>query len=1010
MYPSPLRRLTGALLLLLAGLIVAVPDVGAQDAPYTIRGTVVDAATQQPLPNVNVLLRGSGLTTTLRTVTNASGQYSLAASVQPGTYTVQYSLLGREVQTRQVTLGADRAVQVGPVQLAPAALELDQLVVTASGVTTERRELGNTVATISSEAVTESPAATSIDQALQGKIAGALISQNSGQPGGGVSIRLRGTSSILGGAEPLIVVDGVLVENNSEALIGLGANAGRGGAAATNRLSDINPNDVERVEVLKGAAAAALYGSQANNGVIQIFTKRGRQGEPRITFQTEAVARTTPQRYQLNTSPFATRGDVLFARTAKAVGDPVERFDIQDDIFRTGYGTQNNLSISGGSVGTSYYLSGSWVDEQGIIRAADYDKVSARVKLTQRLSDWLEVTGNANYIRTNTNYVPEGEQTQGVITNLIFTPSSYNPAFDPVTGRYPYSPILGANPLDVLENFRAEANVDRFIGSFQATVTPFSDLSVTYLFGLDESREENIQYQPPFSLSRTYTGLITNPVRSIRRFNNDITASHTATLSSNLELTSTAGFRQTFSRNDVVRAAAIGLNPGQTTIGGGGATPSASQGITEFATLGGFLQERVGFGDRLFVTAGLNVEGSSAFGEDERWQLFPRAGVSYSVSEEPFWNTSMLGNVLSTFRVRASYGETGGQPPGAYTRFDNYGNNAYAGLPGLVPGSVAGNPALKPERQREWEGGFEAGFLRDRASLEFTYYTQRTTDLVLGVPLPLSSGYTTQFQNIGEVSNRGVEVTLTTANVQRNNFGWNSRLTFAANRNRVEDLGGTADSLNYGYLNYVIEGQPVGVFFGAVYPRDAQGNIVLSDAGIPRRLRDENGQVVRRILGDPTPDFTAALSNDVTIGDRTSLSFLLDGRFGNEVANFSRRISEYFGAGAANAREATGEVPANFYTLNLERHLLYEEFVEDGSFVKLREIALRYRFDQPWARRLGTDDITLNLAGRNLYTWTNYSGIDPEINLFSANTVARGVEFGTTPIPRTFVLGLTFNF
>jgi TonB-linked SusC/RagA family outer membrane protein len=965
----------------------------------------VDAATQRPLPNATVRLRG----TPAQTTTNAQGEYTLSAQVQPGTYTLEYSLIGRGNATRQVTFGATPTVQVGPVRLAAAATQLDELVVTASGVTTERREIGNTVATISGEAVTESPAATSIDQALQGKIAGAVISQNSGQPGGGVSIRLRGTSSILGGAEPLIVVDGVLVENTSEALIGLGANAGRGGAAATNRLSDINPNDVERVEVLKGAAAAALYGSQANNGVIQIFTKRGRQGKPRITFQTEAVARTTPERYQLNMLPLATRGDVLFG-PAKTVGEPVERFDIQDDIFRTGYGTQNNLSISGGSEGTTYYLSGSWLDEQGIIRSADYEKASARVKLTQRLSDWLEVTGNANYIRSNTNYVPEGEQTQGVITGLIFTPTSYNPAFDPVTGRYPYSPILGANPFDVLENFRAEANVDRFVGSFQAGLTPLPNLSLTYLFGIDESREENILYQPPFSLNRTYGGLITNPVRSVRRFNNDITASHEAMLSPRMQLTSTAGFRQTFSRNNIVRAAAIGLNPGQTTIGGGGATPSASQGITEIATVGGFLQERVGISDRLFLTGGLNLEGSSAFGEDVRWQLFPRAGVSYSVSDEPFWDATPLGNVFSTFRLRGSYGETGGQPPGAYIRFDSYGNTAHAGFPGLIPGSVAGNPGLKPERQREWEGGFEAGFLNDRASLEFTYYNQRTTDLVLGVPLPLSSGYTTQFRNIGEVSNRGVEVTLSTANVQRSNFGWNSRLTFASNRNRVESLGGAADSLNYGYLNYVIEGQPIGVFYGSVYPRDAQGNIILSDAGIPRRARDENGVLIRKILGDPTPDFTAALSNDFTIGDRTSLSFLLDGRFGNEVANFSRRISEYFGAGAANAREATGEVPANFYTLNLERHLLYEEFVEDGSFVKLREIAFRYRFDQPWVRRLGTDDITLNLAARNLYTWTNYSGIDPEINLFSANTVARGVEFGTTPIPRTLVLGLTFNF
>ncbi|HET6765350.1 MAG TPA: SusC/RagA family TonB-linked outer membrane protein [Longimicrobiaceae bacterium] len=1012
MHPRCLRHGLGAALLFAMCWALPAP---AQDAPYRLRGTVTDAATQRPLAGVTVALRG----TSARTVTNAGGQYTLAARVQPGAYTLVFSQLGRGDATRAVTLGAEREVAVAPVALGESAVALQAIVVTGTGAPVERRQVGNTVATVPGEEIRDAPGARSVDQALQGKIAGALISQNSGQPGAGVSIRLRGTNSIYGGAEPLIVIDGVLVDNNSEALVGLGANAARGSAAISNRLSDISPADIDHVEVLKGAAAAALYGSRANNGVIQVFTRRGRTGAPRVTFHTEAGTSTTTQRLALNMVPLVGTADTIADRTlGPRLGKAIDRFDIQDQLFRTGHMATNELAVSGGSAGTTYYLSGSWNNEAGTLRSTEYDRRTARARVSQQVNGWLELGVNGTYLQTRNDLVPEGEQTQGVFTSVVFTPTYFNPAYDSNLGRYPYNPILGANPLDVIANWRARSNVERFLGSVQAQAKPLSGLTLTYLFGMDSGRQEDTYFQPPFSTGPAFTGSIQNPVRSIRKYNQDITANHELQLSPALGLTSTAGFRYTQDRTSTLAIAASNLPPGQTTVVG--ATQTASQGINELRTLGGFLQERLSVGDRLFLTAGANMEGSSAFGADQRFQLFPRVSASYELGKEGFFRDGALGHLFSTFRLRAAYGQTGGQPPSNYLNQVTYLNVAYAGIPGLRPNTLAPNPDLKPERQREVEGGFDATFLGSRASLEFSAYDKRTSDLVLSVPLAPTSGFASQWRNIGELSNRGVEVSLSTVNFQRDRFGWQTHLTFAHNRDRIERLNATSDTLVFDYLNAVIKGQPIGVFYGAYYPRDAQGNIQYSATGLPRRARGcpaagcktaADSIVLRRVVGDPNPDFTAALGNRFNLGSRVELSFLLDGRFGNDVVNFTRRTSDFFGSSANAGREILGDTLVGTFTRNTERNLLYEEFVEDGSFVKLREVAASYRLDAPWVRRrTGAESISLRVAGRNLHTWTHYSGLDPEINLFAASTVSRGVDFATTPIPRVLSVALDINF
>jgi TonB-linked SusC/RagA family outer membrane protein len=993
----------------------------AQQA-YTIRGRVVEAVSLQPIPSASVILVG----TQIGAATDNNGEFVLRGTVAPGTHQLQVTHLGHARVVRSITLGSDLTVDVGPIPMQVNAIQLNEVVVTGTGAPTERRKLGNTVTTVAGDEINTAPAAQSVDKALQGKVIGAVISQNNGQPGGGVSIRLRGTGSILGGAEPLIVVDGVIVENNSEALVSLGANAGRGGAALTNSLSDIAPGDIDHVEVVKGAAAAALYGSRANNGVIQIFTKRGSAGAPRITFRTEYNTGKAPKEYALNESPTAGRGDVLFGG-APAYGAPVTRYNYQDQIFQRSNGATNQLSVSGGSNATKYYASGLWQTQTGIIRGSDMNNVNARSSLTQTISDKLSFTVNGSYIQRKTDFMPEGEQTQGVITTLIFTPTTYDPSYNTTLGRYPYSPILGTNPLDVIANWKAQDNTNRFIGGFSTNWNPIPSLTVNYLFGLDRSNESFYYYQPPQSTGASFAGSVQNPTRDITRFNNDLTLTHEYDLSSALHATTTFGGRQTSDHSNEVRAAASGLSPGQTTVGSGGATPSSSQGIVDIRTLGGFLQERLGFAERLFITGGLNYEASSAFGADQRWQLFPRLGASWSVNQEPFWENSALGSFLGTLRLRAAYGETGGQPPSAYSIFDNYAVASRAGKPALIPGSQAGNPELKPERQREYEAGFDAALPNNRVSLEFTWYDKHSTDLVLGVPLPLSSGYSSQLQNVGALTNKGVEIGLSALLANRSNFQWNSRLNYAANQSRVDKLVTANDTLIFGYLNAVAVGQPVGEFYGAYYPRDAQGNIVYTgryasncsiipgtEGVIPSRARGATcTSIPKKFLGSPDPKFTLSWNNDFNIGSRTQVSFLLDGRFGNKVANFSRRISEYFGAGASNANEQCVTSGGTVYcqeTLNSERHLLYEEFIEDGGFVKLREAAIRYTLDPSLVRRFGAESATLSLSGRNLYTWTDYTGIDPEVNLFSANTVARGVEFGTSPIPRMFSLGLNLNF
>ncbi|MFN2564867.1 MAG: SusC/RagA family TonB-linked outer membrane protein [Gemmatimonadaceae bacterium] len=1000
----------------LAITLVAMPAVLAAQQTGTVRGRVTEIASGQPIISAQVQVAG----TTLGAMTGATGEYVIP-NVPVGTRTVIARRIGFAEMRRELSIAPGQTA-AADFAMTAAAVTLSEVVVTGTASPTTRRALPNQIESIAGEEVGQAPAATAIDQALQGKLVGAVISENSGQPGGGVSIRLRGTNSILGGAEPLYVIDGVIIDNDSEALVSIGANATRGGAALSNRIADLDPADVDRIEVLKGAAAAALYGSRANNGVIQIFTRRGRAGTPQVSASTEYSTGRTPKKYELVEIPIAGLADTAINTTLR-VGQAIERYDVQDDVWRTAHSTTNRLSVTGGSGGTTYFLGSSYQREQGIMRKSDYNRLNLRANLTQQLHPRFDVAVRSNFVRSHAEYIPEGEQTQGVMTGIIFTPTSFNPRFDPNTGRYPANPVLTTNALEVLARYEAPEDVTRFVGGAEGTWRLRDDLTVRYVAGVDDYRREARYLQPPRTQGPNFTGSIQNPVQFSRQFNNDLVATHEWEARPQLTLNTGLGFRYTQDNDEVLRAAASDLPPDQTLVGG--AVQSASQARTEIRTVGWYVEERFTLANRLYVTAGLNWDASSAFGESERLQMFPRAGVSYVLSEEPFFR-ERAGSVLSLVRLRAAYGETGGQPPGAYTRFQNFENTSFAGRAGLVSSTTIGNPDLKPERQREWEVGAEVASFQDRAQLELTYYDKRTKDLVLSVPVAPSTGALRQFQNIGVLSNKGVEIALNTINFNRPALTWRSRLTYAANRERVERLATRADTLVSGYLNAVIEGHPVGVFYGGIYAREPNGAIAYHDTTIsgrlwrslPFRARDtvvvqgaRTPVLAQRIIGDPNPDFTMSFLNTFELPRNFELSVLFDGRFGNDVANFTRRITEFFGSDKNVEREIRGDTAVGTFARNPTGRInIYEEYIEDGSFIKLREVALTVGLGQALASRLRARAVSIRLAGRNLYTWTDYSGLDPEVNLFSAQTVARGVDFATTPLPRTFTMSLNLTF
>jgi len=970
-------RASAALAVLLA--LLGGARLHAQQQQYTITGRVLDAGGGAAIQGAQVTLRG----TDAGSVTGNTGVYTFTVNAAPGPHVVEATFIGRETVTQTITLAAERTVRVPDIRMAERALSLDAVVVTGTAAPTARRAIGNAVSTVGAPQLAATPA-TTIDQALQGRVAGAVITSNTGTPGGGVSIRLRGTSSITGGAEPLYIVDGVIIDNNADQQLNLGYRSN-----ASNRLADLDPNDVERIEILKGAAAAALYGSRANNGVVQIFTRRGRVGEPEITVSTRFGRSELEHRIPFALTP------LNFATVPDSAGRvPATRYDHQDLIFRDGSQMDHHVSVSGGGGDTRYYLSGAYTEDIGIMRGAAHDKINTRLNVDQGFGNF-QLSVGANYIRTSSDLLINGESGEGgILTQIVFTPTLTDlTARNPETNRFINAGGAGPNPLEVLEDWEMAQQVNRFVGSLQARWSPIQPVTLSYSFGYDNYSMETSQFIPNGS-SVALTGRAVSINRFSNLINNDAVASLTWNMGSAFDMTTSAGMNHTWTTSENLNATSTELPPGTKLVRG--AIMSASQGQVETATLGFFGQQQLGYADRVFLTGALRIDGSSTFGVDERWQMYPKLSGSWVVSEEGFME-GIRGSWLDQLRLRAAYGVAGNQPPlgSAYARFDRWPGIVNINRNGLVPLAQVGNPNLRPERQREIEAGFDVSVLDDRADLSFTYYDQYVKDLLLLRNFAPSTGVASRLENVGELSNKGIELQLNTANFQRGDFSWNSSVIYSRNRNRVEKL--FVPPLSFGYTNYVAEGYAVGVHRMAAYARDENGRILADEVG-----PIGTGTGDPKVVGDPWPEWTGSISNEFAFGD-FSASFLLDGQFGHELWNQTRRIQDIFNAGPLYDQVLREEV-TQAYRVRMQG--IWESYLEDASFVKLRQIALRWSTNGQWLRNIGASRMQLELLGRNLKTWTDYSGYDPEVNMFGLSTVERGTDFAVYPNARVYTIGV----
>lgn len=961
---------------LLLAMLLAVP-IFAQEL---INGTVKDAS-GVGLPGVNILIKG----TTKGAVSDLDGKFSVAAA--QGDELV-LSLVGYASKT--VTVDGNNL----DIILDEDILGLDEVVVTGTSVATSKKQLGNAISTVQADELTIG-GARGIDQALSGKITGAQVTQNSGNPAGGISVTLRGNSTVLGSSDPLYIIDGVFIDNSSPELVDLGG-------YAQNRLVDINPDDIDHIEIIKGAAAAAIYGSRASNGVVQIFTKRGVTGKPKISFSTSVQMNQLRKEIEENLEPMK----YINPNDPSQGLEPTKRYKMQDFIFDTGFGTKNNISVRGGTESTKYFFSGSAFYNQGIIRNTDFGRYTVRSNVDQNFNNWLIGSLGMSYSHDNSHELPNGGlgEFYGVLTGYNFNNTFYNPQAD-AAGNYISPAGFVVNPVEAIETYDFTQETNRFTGSLGLTATPIEGLTLDYKFGVDTYTQGAKGYIPVGTNGLYSSGWYRTATGTTFLTNQSFIASYIWEISSNIKSTTTWGASMQYDKFTRFSITANNLSPLVRSTDGGSVT-SRSDYLAERSFKGTFIQETIALYNKLFVTGAIRVDAASAFGVTERTQVYPKASLSYVLSEEGFWKNS-LGSAFNTFKFRASYGQAGNLTAlGAYDRLSNYNPNPMLGQTGLLPSTRLGNPNLKPERQNEVEVGADMGFMNGRIGLEFTYYNVQVTDLLLNRILAPSTGYATQFQNVGEMTNKGIELLLRANIISNNDFKWSLTGTYSSNDNKVSGIEGDRLALPKSFgVSVAQNGESIGSFYGFYYARNADGSISLDANGLPSRAVDENGATDRKIIGDPNPDWIGSLINEFSYKN-FNLRIQFDAVQGFDVFNFTDRVNSRsrFGGGFRDAQEIRGELAPGY---NNAAYNIWERYIEDGSFVKLRELSLGYNM-RPQSSSIR--NINIFLVGRNLISFDNYTGWDPEVNAAGQQNGVRGFDFNEVPIPRTWQLGVKLDF
>ena len=977
------------------------------------------------LPYISVQVKGTGMGSS----TDLDGTYSFFADLKPGPYTLEFTGIGLQTKEQALTVGSGSSY-TSDISMVQDALNLDEVVVIGSSLRQSRKQLGNTVNSVNAKQLTNTGSG-NLAASLQGKVPGAQITQTSGDPSGGISIRMRGTSTIKGSSEPLYVIDGVIVSNATTNVTNLNVAAGASAELGTNRLADINPNDIEKIDIIPGASAAAIYGSRASNGVVLITTKSGKTGKLKIDFSTSIISNSLRKKVYISTygkqfGSAALRlgnisdgpGNVITytrsdGQTRKLSTDLVDvtRYDYQDQIFQKGLGTDNYISLSGGSENTKYYFSGGYYKNEGIIKNTDFRRFNFKARVEQIINEYITVIGGIAYTNSFSNEKPNGNVFWSPINSVNITNNLYNIEERDVNGNLKGVEPTRVNPLSVIEDMSLTQAVSRTISDLQIKIKPTRGLSIDYILGIDNISQEgrNLIERYPYISAQEGLGYVGHAFANTFLINNDVNVSYQARLKDFSSLT-VAGFNHQYQKVTGLFNEGRDLLNGITTINGAAVKldPRYTSDLRQI--FGAFLQQTFGYKNIFFLTGAVRVDGSTSFPEETREYLYPKLSGTWSISDMDFWKGTK-NNWFSSARLRASWGLAGNLSGiGSYDRFSTYLASNINGVATYNINTALGNAFIEPERSSEFEVGTDLSFLNNKLGLVFTYYTKKIVDNTLLVDriLAPSSGGSTRVENVGNVTNEGWELGVKATPVSGKDLTWNILASVNHNKNLVTassqvtpiflaNAGGSPSAILAGY--------PVGVFYGNYFERDKSGNLTLDASGRP--IAAVNNPVdkvlLRQALGDPNPDWIVSFSNSLDY-KKLSFSFLFDGALGQEVFNADRRTRQGVGIGDYSEKEIKGILPRGyiFSIYNTE-----EWRVEDGSYIKLREVALSYQLPS-FVKFIKSSSISL--VGRNLVSFDNYDGYDPETNAGGNSSVLRGIDFGNVPIPRTYQLTFRAGF
>ncbi|CAN5750447.1 SusC/RagA family TonB-linked outer membrane protein [soil metagenome] len=1011
----------GGLATALAWATVSLAE--AQDA--SIGGQVTDEATGQPLEAARVVLTGIDRIE----ATNQEGRY-LFRNVAPGSYAVRVLRLGYRPRTGSANVAPGENVTLD-FALTGAPVQLDEIVTTATG---EQRklEVGNVVATIDAARIAEESPIAEFGNLLSGRAAGVQVQKTGGTTGTGTRIRIRGSNSVSLSNEPLYYIDGIRMESGAtSSTLDIGG-FGQGTGAAPSRINDLNPEDIESIEIVKGPAAATLYGIQASNGVVRITTKRGRSGKARFNLYTEAGAvhdfNTYPINFNGRDATDETGPDwdgfciVQFELDGLCTQTSVSQFSPLNDPattpLKTGFRQQYGANVSGGTDQFNYYLSGDYENEDGVFRLPRFEedsirelrgfvadnqlrpntleRVSLRANLGANVSADADVQANIGYTSSDARFV---ENDNSFLTVTGSAEASGVPE-DVNRGWY-------FIPAELFAALNAQST-ERFIGGLTGNWRATSWLTTRATLGYDVTNRQDVQFFPTGQVAdylENRNGLKYDNRFQISQTSVDLAASARFKLSPTLGSKTSVGGQFYRDRASGVLATGRGLPAGSGTITGAGST-EARDTTVESRSIGTYVEQELAVKQRLFVTGALRFDDNSAFGQNFDATVYPKASVSWLVSEEPFFNRD---GFLSTLRVRGALGVSGQQPgtTDALRYFSPVaGKRGGVAGTGITFGSL-GNADLKPERSREFEVGFDASVAADRVSLEFTYYNKRTRDALVQRNVAPSIGASEfQFFNLGEVKNSGFELAINTRVVDTRSFAWDLALSGSVYDNQLVELGEGVEPIIFGFgLQRHAEGYPLGGYWARPITgfADANGDGII-DAG-EVTVADE--AVFR---GRALPNKEASLNSAVTLFDglvRVGTQF--DYRGGHYLDNAieSFRCTPVLNCRGLVDRTAPLEDQARAQALLNEA--TEWGYYEPAWFIKLRELSLTFFAPDDWARRFRASRLSLTLAGRNLWTITDYSGVDPEVNAFAQDNFATS-DFESQPQVRYWTARLNIGF